>query len=1796
MSETTVAVQCPSENVADTSVAASPKIFGLTISEASTTTPAEYDIVAVHGLGGDSRYTWGKPSGEGTWFKDALFPNTNVRIMTYDYDLEGIAETIYTRKGILNEASKLLKSLVDLRKSVVSENAVTKGGSDGAPELEATRRPLIFVGHNLGIIIIKQALVLAGFDLSNDESIRTSTVAMISFSAPHRHRSFEDMERSIAKLLLKNGGLHLQNFMAAVNGLSRAIVDINSLFIYSKVTIHVRLINVFSSSTDHVLQVFDEFMSTMDVPFERRIGIDRPEKELPCSSKDHSQISEGVLDFISYSPDFDSPLSRCLKIMLSQASPVYSPSVADDLSISEDLTWIAGNTNFQEWLSAKNTNILHMHGNFDVSRFTKFLTQQIESWKDAPTDTSVLYFEFRKHDSRYNTLKSMFYTFLAQLISHYRECTDGLDKNLERFLNFHSWTNQHLLNFIYFLRMDDSIDNVRYIINGIDECEEDCGWFLASLALISKTSETPFKVIVTSKNHQPILSKCLTINMDQHKSNSTPQLKAPSAVAHALLRLFQERPQYCGLEASLREILSQANEDYVCHLVLDWLRFRPHSATKSCLKEILRNLSVVTPEHILTVIMHSVPAWRQPWAQKILQWVTYSHHPLTIWELRGVNVNLDAEVLDQEECTVEELMEKLHETFGGILVVENNEVSYRHPFIRHFFTTLAPINAWFYSGSRVRAHKDIAIFCLGYLSLIESQRRAATFYRVDLHGGPHVCPVSDFRHDLISYATIQWPTHCKVAISEELESSDLLVAVETFLGQTEIRDIWAETYHILSHPIIRPKTPLSTAFVILSSLGLNTLISPIIHESEYSQDLHNEYDAALVEAARHGHEDTLETLLKSFSPTKPTLELSIRSADYRVLFTLLKCTSSLSDKYDYSTEILCRAAWLGLDDAVEFLIGKSVAVDFEPLPRMSPLCLAVRMTHGRVVKLLISANADLNWSSNGATPLEIACSIGSLESITLLLEAKADIDCRDDNGWSVLQTATYSGHHEIVQKLLSAGADKSYPGDETQPLIKALKKGYFKCCRAIVEAGAPTIASEGSRPPLWFGVDDLNKKMCELLLKHGADPNWKAGLDHAPILTRAVQRGGDVDLVKLLLDNGADVNVADESSSLKESVISTAAGLGLTDVVKLLAERNADVNVSGAEGVTPIYFAARSNKPETVQLLLDLGANLEMDEKLNDGWGPLLIAFDFVEVVRILLQNGADITRTSSGGNILFLASRHNEIEVVRVCLQYKPDLNIGYHHTAARSYEGDTALTAAISGGHTEIVRLLLEAGANLNQRAYLNKYPLQYAFTNEASSDGPLRALLEYHPDLDLVDDGGNTALHYLRETTPLAWVKLLVNAGASIEIRNKNYITPLGIAILRRNTEIVEYLLYKNAQVNITGGSFGTPLIIACLTRDLPLIKRVVEKGSGVNVDLASPNFYGTALQTACRSPKSPISNEFPLVSYLIDDAKANINAYGGRIGYAINTACLYNDSSLVKFLLDRGADSDVADWMGRKPIHLAALRTVDHFNLLSDDKFIKAEDQLKRIPLHYAVLSGKIDLVAMVLKRSIACLGPDVVNYPDCDNWTPLMWAARICGRWDTTTDGQPEIIELLLSNGGNRWVKGEGLDREWSPLKVARYYGASEEVVKLLTPDALSPDGEKWVRKHHTSRKASVQPSRICDGCLLGIVGTWFKCQSCWDFDLCFKCYRSRDTIQPDCSFEERGTEYDPEPEAEPEIREKPLEYEDNANVAEIESSDEESEDEISSNGVTGSKDDSNVVDLNEDDDDEEEDDDSGESN
>ncbi len=84
--------------------------------------------------------------------------------------------------------------------------------------------------------------------------------------------------------------------------------------------------------------------------------------------------------------------------------------------------------------------------------------------------------------------------------------------------------------------------------------------------------------------------------------------------------------------------------------------------------------------------------------------------------------------------------------------------------------------------------------------------------------------------------------------------------------------------------------------------------------------------------------------------------------------------------------------------------------------------------------------------------------------------------------------------------------------------------------------------------------------------------------------------------------------------------------------------------------------------------------------------------------------------------------------------------------------------------------------------------------------------------------------------------------------------------------------------------------------------------------------------------------------------------------------------------------------------------------------------------------------------------------------DINGWTPLLWAARISYAWEKTSRERESIIRLLLDRGADLWVRGDGLreDREWSPLKLARYYGADKNIIQLLIPEIKQREcGGTW---------------------------------------------------------------------------------------------------------------------------------------
>ncbi len=283
-------------------------------------------------------------------------------------------------------------------------------------------------------------------------------------------------------------------------------------------------------------------------------------------------------------------------------------------------------------------------------------------------------------------------------------------------------------------------------------------------------------------------------------------------------------------------------------------------------------------------------------------------------------------------------------------------------------------------------------------------------------------------------------------------------------------------------------------------------------------------------------------------------------------------------------------------------------------------------------------------------------------------------------------------------------------------------------------------------------------------LAHGANANARDAKGATALMYAVLY--GDVEYVNLLLDKGADPNA---SNDLGINALMWAAG-DLAKVRTLIAH-GANINARSNYGYTALSVAAASpgNLP-TVLLLLDKGADPKAVDK--DGVGPLWLACarGDSEIVRELLQRGADpnekqlkLTETA-----LMWASKMNRPRSVEALLKAGADVNQrSAIRVPAQSGQQEVGLTSALlwaaPRNDPETVKLLLNAHADPNARDMRGLTPLMLAVTNEDQNAETLKLLIGKTAEINHRDENGLTALDWARKwgSTPL--VNLLEDAGA-------------------------------------------------------------------------------------------------------------------------------------------------------------------------------------------------------------------------------------------------------------------------------------------------------------------------------------------------------------------------------------------------------------------------------------------------
>lgn len=183
------------------------------------------------------------------------------------------------------------------------------------------------------------------------------------------------------------------------------------------------------------------------------------------------------------------------------------------------------------------------------------------------------------------------------------------------------------------------------------------------------------------------------------------------------------------------------------------------------------------------------------------------------------------------------------------------------------------------------------------------------------------------------------------------------------------------------------------------------------------------------------------------------------------------------------------------------------------------------------------------------------------------------------------------------------------------------------------------------------------------------DPGLKRDLSNVSIGSNSAiivaAEEGDLETVKMLLGQGADVDATDSED---RTALLEASMKGHKAVVAYLLDHGADVHHADCSGVTSIHFAVQYGYTEIAQLLIDRGADLHC---LSNGWAPIHLCHNHPEMTHCLLRNGVDVNDTGKQGYTpLYIAAVNNRPEVVKVLLSYKPNLE-----TAPTQYGNRSAL-----------------------------------------------------------------------------------------------------------------------------------------------------------------------------------------------------------------------------------------------------------------------------------------------------------------------------------------------------------------------------------------------------------------------------------------------------------------------------------------------------------------------------------------
>ncbi|KAK8867293.1 hypothetical protein PGQ11_005871 [Apiospora arundinis] len=593
--------------------------------------------------------------------------------------------------------------------------------------------------------------------------------------------------------------------------------------------------------------------------------------------------------------------------------------------------------------------------------------------------------------------------------------------------------------------------------------------------------------------------------------------------------------------------------------------------------------------------------------------------------------------------------------------------------------------------------------------------------------------------------------------------------------------------------------------------------------------------------------------------------------------------------------------------------------------------------------------------------------------------------------------AAARNHEEEVKLLIQQGVELNFVERVGKTRYTALhcaaSHGFCGIISILASAGANLEEkNQFGATALLDAASHGHLEAIRLLIQLGASPTWQ-NINGNGLLHLAAYRGHPE--VALLLCSRDDIDIdINGANKYRQTPAYISCMHGNLDVLKALVSYHADIAARDSSNRTPLHGAARKGQAEIMEYLLQQGANpMAVD---LEGVTPLheAVRIGKKAPVQILLQYNVDVDIKNTRNerhSPLMAAAMGGCTEVMRLMIEHGADRQ-------ATDADGDTLLHLAALNNQSETIRFLMENEAEIDSINNKQETPLILA-TQERCMD-VVHLLVGYKASLHAQDIDGATSLHWAVRNQDKLLVRYLVKQGADIEVEDSDGMTALSKATCQGNKDIVSFLLDRGANIAAKDSIGRTALHLAAQEGLDALVEILLDKGADSTDETATGKRPDQlALDNDHDNLATLLANRISVGKKGLEQSKALV------VANLVATAANGTNAQLARMLDEDPAMIDSLDLNGRSAISAAAenghCATVEL--LQKRGSLIDATDGNGETALWWAARNGHIHVVERLLELNAS------TDIGDADKLTPLCAAAQ---------KGHGMVVSALLRSGGN----------------------------------------------------------------------------------------------------------------------------------------------------------------------------------